>query len=146
MKPNPLPIKINAGIVPYRFRADGTAEVLLITALNPAQSWIFPMGTVDAGETPQQAAARECAEESGYIVKVGPQLTIIDLPKHTDIHRVIFFAGEVTDEEQEYEYGRQRLWVSLVDLPHIVTDVFEAAADAISCLSLIHISEPTRPY
>ena len=51
MKPDRMPIKLKAGIAPYRFRADGTAEVLLITALNPAQSWIFPMGTVDPGET-----------------------------------------------------------------------------------------------
>ena len=131
MKPDHLPIVLKAGIAPYRFRADGTVEVLLITALNPAQSWIFPMGTIDPGETPQQAAARECAEESGYIVEVGPQLTTIDLPKRADIHRVTFFAGKVIGEEQEYEFGRQRLWVSPEDLPHIITDVNKSVADEI---------------
>ena len=126
-----LPIKAHAGIAPYRLRADDTVEVLLITAFNPANSWIFPLGTVEAGELLQQAAARECAEESGYTVEVGPRLTIIDLPKRTSIHRVTFFAGKVTGQIQDYEFGRQHLWVNPADAPHIIADIFQSVANAL---------------
>jgi mutator protein MutT len=34
--------------------------------------WEFPGGKVQAGETAKQAAARECLEETGLAVEVGP--------------------------------------------------------------------------
>jgi 8-oxo-dGTP diphosphatase len=40
--------------------------------------WEFPGGKVEAGETPQQAAARECLEETGVQVEVGPAYPMVD--------------------------------------------------------------------
>ena len=37
----------------------------------------FPGGTVEAGESPELAAARECFEESGVAVIVGPRIDLI---------------------------------------------------------------------
>ena len=68
-----------AGVVAYRQEPDGTYATLLITARRQRAAWIFPVGTVDPGETLEQAAARECMEESGYTVRTGPLLKALDL-------------------------------------------------------------------
>lgn len=82
-----------AGVVVYHHKINGEIEVLLITARTNPQSWIFPVGTVDPGETLQETAARECEEESGYIVEVGPKLGMIDLDKGDSIDRLTFFVA-----------------------------------------------------
>ncbi len=51
-----------AACVPYRRAADAY-EVLLIT--NRKGKWGLPKGIVDAGETPQETAAKEALEEAG---------------------------------------------------------------------------------
>ena len=43
--------------------------------------WSFPKGKLDAGETFEQAAVRELAEETGYVVDLGvelPSVTYVD--------------------------------------------------------------------
>lgn len=37
--------------------------------------WDIPGGTVEPGETPAQAAVRECAEETGLVADAGPELS-----------------------------------------------------------------------
>ena len=51
----------SAGGVVYRV-ADGAPEYLLIKARG---RWAFPKGLVERGESPEQAALREIAEETG---------------------------------------------------------------------------------
>jgi 8-oxo-dGTP pyrophosphatase MutT (NUDIX family) len=134
-----------AGVVVWR-RADngtgtleGTLEILLITARRHPDSWIFPVGTVDPGETLQQAAARECAEESGYTVEVGSLLAEIIVPKEADqtpasgtvdSQHFTFFAAQLTGELSTYETDRQRRWVSLPQLLACIAPVFARVARA----------------
>ena len=61
--------KVGVGVVVR----DGGGRLLLVRRGNdPCRGlWSLPAGFIDAGEGPQQAAARECLEETGLVVAVG---------------------------------------------------------------------------
>ena len=126
-----MTIKKKAGVVVWRPAKDGGIEMLLITARSFPQSWIFPSGTWEPGETLQQTAARECAEESGYTVEVGPRLGELDLVKNSGkIHRITYFAARQVGELADYEADRQRKWVLQTELDRHVAEVFAAITRA----------------
>lgn len=62
-----------AGGVPWRRRDDGELEVLLVHRPRYGD-WTFPKGKVQPGETDEQAALREVAEETGLRCELGPEL------------------------------------------------------------------------
>lgn len=74
-------------------------RVLLVQRTNPPQEgrWAFPGGFLDAGEDPQEAAVRECLEETGLQVRVTELLGAIGRPQ-TPIgaHLVLTYRAEVT--------------------------------------------------
>ena len=119
-----------AGVVAYRQEPDGTYAILIITARRQRAAWIFPVGTVDPGETLEQAAARECMEESGYTVRTGPLLKALDLASKNGPRRFSFFAAQVTGEVDEYETDRRRRWVPLAQLVNTVSEAFAPVARA----------------
>ena len=134
-----------AGVVVWRRTStengtrENTLDILLITARRHPDSWIFPVGTVDPGETLEQAAARECAEESGYTVDIGSLVTEITLPKEDNqapaseiaqSQHFTFFAAQVTGELPLYETDRQRRWVPLRQLLGCIAPVFTPVARA----------------
>jgi predicted NUDIX family NTP pyrophosphohydrolase len=63
--------QVSAGILMWRHGAGGRIEVLLghfggpLWAKRDAGAWAIPKGVVEEGETPEQAARREFAEEVG---------------------------------------------------------------------------------
>ena len=119
-----------AGVVTYRQESDGTYAILIITARRQRDAWIFPVGTVDPGETLEQAAARECMEESGYTVRTGPLLKALDLASKSGRRRFSFFAAQITGEVDEYETDRRRRWVPLTQLVETVSEAFAPVARA----------------
>ena len=119
-----------AGVVAYRQEPDGSYAILIITARRQPDSWIFPVGTVDPGETLEQAAARECMEESGYTVRTGPLLQALDLMSKNGRHRFSFFVAQVTGEVDEYETDRSRRWVPPAQLVETVSQAFAPVARA----------------
>ena len=54
---------------------DRDGKVLLVKA-NYVEHWGFPGGALDAGETPEEAAAREIREEVGLDVTLGTLLVV----------------------------------------------------------------------
>ncbi len=65
--------KVVAAVLPLH-----EGQVLLLRrAIQPRTgTWVFPGGFVEWGETTQQAAAREAAEEVGVALEVGPLLGV----------------------------------------------------------------------
>jgi 8-oxo-dGTP diphosphatase len=71
--------------------------VLLVKRVNDPQrgKWTLPGGFMDAGEDPQEAAVRECLEETGLEVRI---VSFLDLEAHPEAeqgaHLVITYLAE----------------------------------------------------
>ena len=86
--------------------------------------WSLPKGHIEQGETPEQTAAREVAEETGIQGDVLAALGSIDYWFVTDgrrIHKTVhhylmrFSGGELSDEDVEVT---EVAWVPVTELPH----------------------------
>ncbi len=63
--------------------------------------WEFPGGKVRPGETPEEAAVRECKEETGYSVQIRQCLAVVDQKMVEGTQRIHFFLAEVLSEEEQ---------------------------------------------
>jgi ADP-ribose pyrophosphatase YjhB (NUDIX family) len=84
--------------------------------------WSLPKGHIEAGETAEQAAVREVAEETGIVGRIVGALGTIDFwfmadgrRVHKTVHHYLMRAegGELSDEDVEVE---QVAWVPLEDI------------------------------
>jgi 8-oxo-dGTP diphosphatase len=80
--------------------------------------WEFPGGKIEAGESPEQALARELDEELGIQATIGPRITHVRHNyRHGGAVDLQFFAvHEFSGEMQNRIYNEVR-WVRLNDLP-----------------------------
>src|SRR5712691_1662446 len=69
--------EISAGGVIYRRTAHGISICLIAT--KGGARWQLPKGKREPGESLEQTAAREVAEETGLVGEIGPRLDRIDL-------------------------------------------------------------------
>lgn len=60
------------GALPFRYRADGLVEVLLVTSRRTGR-WIIPKGWPASGMRPSELAAREAMEEGGVTGRIEEQ-------------------------------------------------------------------------
>lgn len=71
---------------------NGQVLLILMKNLKGERVWTFPKGHLDAGETPEQAALREVAEETGWDCEIISPLATVrysftrgDLPVDKDV-------------------------------------------------------------
>jgi 8-oxo-dGTP diphosphatase len=55
-----------------------------------AGQWSIPGGAVEIGETLEACLAREMAEETGFVVEVGPVVEVLDRITHDDDGKVLY--------------------------------------------------------
>ncbi len=79
--------------------------------------WEFPGGKIEAGESPQQALARELQEELGIQAAVGPKVIHIRHNyRHGGAVDLQFFAVREFEGEIQNQIYEQIRWVKLTDL------------------------------
>ncbi len=96
--------------------------------------WTFPGGAVELGETLQDAARREAAEETGLLVEVGEVVTVVDNVVRDDTGRiryhyviVDYFARPSGGRLQPGSDVSDARWFSLAELNAL--DVTEKAGE-----------------
>ncbi|MDH2426663.1 NUDIX hydrolase [Sphaerisporangium sp. TRM90804] len=122
------------------FITDPQGRVLLVKP-NYRDHWGWPGGHVDAGETPEQACAREITEELGLTLPVGELLVVHWVPPFDDrpmpmVH-FLFDCGGLPDGDgvilQEEELDDHAFYTpdeADAVMPPILTARLRAAVDA----------------
>lgn len=81
--------------------------------------WEFPGGKSEPGETPEQTAARECAEETGMEVRIG---RLRRVTRHTYPHGDIelhYFDAEPAGPDSEPAHHSGFAWIEATQLPFL---------------------------
>ena len=137
-------------IIPAR-AADGRDGVVLIERKNPPPGWALPGGFVDRGESCEQAAVREAAEETGLAVALAGQLGTYSEPGRDPRGHsvsVVYIAHPVTVAPQGMDDALQAGVFTLDALPPLAFDhvrlLRDYAAWRAGHLSRL-IADPNRP-
>ncbi len=103
-------------------------EVLLVLRGKPPSEnrWAIPGGSVNLGETLQEAAEREIKEETGLVIKAREPVFTFDIVETDDHDKVRFhyvivdlFADYVSGEPKPGDDVTDARWVSKSGLDHL---------------------------
>lgn len=96
-------------------------------------TWTLPKGTPHSGETVEQTALREVAEETGLRVRITEPLDSIEywfVQRGTRIHKTVHYflmqptGGDLAGHDHEFDQVR---WISLPEAPSLLTFETERA-------------------
>jgi 8-oxo-dGTP diphosphatase len=139
--------QISAGGVAFR-RAAGKIEVAVV-AVKPSRRWQLPKGLIDAGESEEQAAAREVREEAGIECEVLEKIETVEYwyfatakGERVRFHKFVHFflleyvSGDTANHDFEVAEAR---WVSIDEAVEMLAfksekSVVEKAASLILAL------------
>ena len=124
----------SAGGVVIRYQ-DGLPELVVGSRRREPDglTWTLPKGTPHAGETTEQTALREVAEETGLEVRITEPLDSIEywfVQRGTRIHKTVHYflmepiGGDLARHDREFEQVR---WLPFLDAPGVLTFETERA-------------------
>ena len=109
-----------AGAIVVRRRGE-TPEVLLVHRPRH-RDWTFPKGKAEAGESDEQAAARELEEEARVSARLGPEL---GRTRYRDSRRrpkeVVYFRAEADGEPAPGDGVDEVRWAAVEDALRLIT-------------------------
>ncbi len=79
--------------------------------------WEFPGGKVETGESPSEATARECWEEVGLPIEVGPLVRRIVHQYSHGLVELFYYQARSSDPDAEPAPETGFRWVHASDLP-----------------------------
>ena len=97
------------------------------------RTWTLPKGTPKSGETTEQTAVREVAEETGLEVRITAPLSSISyvfVQSGTRIHKTVHYflmeptGGDLAEHDHEFDQVR---WVAFDEAPMLLTFETERA-------------------
>ena len=90
--------KVSAAVL-----AEKEGKVLLVKrSMEPARgSWCLPGGFIEMGETPQEAAARECKEETGLDVEISGLVDVYSYEDYRGRGVLILYKGQIVGGQLE---------------------------------------------
>ena len=103
----------HAGVVVFRESGDGP-QVLLISAKDRPTEWVLPKGHIEAGESPEAAALRELAEETGVEAEILRPLGCEQFRAKGETVVVDFFLARWLGDNTACE-DRQQRWLPFAD-------------------------------
>jgi 8-oxo-dGTP diphosphatase len=108
-------------------------RILLVRRANPPGrgEWAIPGGTVNVGETLQEATEREIREETGLSVKAGSPVYVFDLIERDSNGQILFhfviidlMADYVTGELSASDDALDARWYSPEELKGLILNEF----------------------
>lgn len=113
---------------------DGNKVLLTRRIYNPNQGqWTLPAGFMNAHELPQEAARRECREETGLEVEIDSLLDIISGREHArGADMVIVYRAQITSGE--LKAGDDASEVGYFDLNRLPPLAFQATHQVVEML------------
>ena len=100
-----------AGAIVLR-KSAGKTEVLLILSKKQPTIRIFPKGHIESGESPAQAASRECIEEAGVEGRLLGEAGVVTYEFMKKWYHVRYYFFEYLRHCSSGESGRDPAWYS----------------------------------